>query len=180
MLLIGCFRLINISPLRCHQVTVPLIRPWPKPHQKEVCNSKTKTWQYQRFTTAPRTLLNDSQKRLLFLNQEHGASSWLSTLPLESKGSHLSKQCFQDLKNPQILSAVHRFLWTMPSRARKGVSSLSVTTSWESSSPKPWKKFATTCRSIHPFKLWWELKTSRKRHFVTYGFLTLSPKGMSP
>ena len=43
------------------------------------------------------TLLNVDQKRLLSLNQEHGASSWLSTLPLESEGYHLSKQCFQDL-----------------------------------------------------------------------------------
>ena len=49
--------------------------------------------------------------------------------------------------------AVHCFLWTMPSRARKGVSSFSVTTSWETSSPKPWKRFATTCRSSHTFKL---------------------------
>ena len=43
------------------------------------------------------TLLNESQKRLLSLNQEYGASSWLSTLPMENEGYHLSKQCFQDL-----------------------------------------------------------------------------------
>ncbi|XP_066918884.1 uncharacterized protein [Clytia hemisphaerica] len=42
-------------------------------------------------------LLNEQQRKLLLLNQEHGASSWLSTLPLESEGYHLSKQCFQDL-----------------------------------------------------------------------------------
>ena len=67
------------------------------------------------------------------------------------------------LEYHQIVSVVRRFLSTMPSRARKRVSSLSVRTSWETSSPKPWKKFATTCRSSHPFKLWWESKTSRIR-----------------
>ena len=38
-----------------------------------------------------RLKLSDQQKRLNELNQEQGASSWLTTLPISDEGSDLTK-----------------------------------------------------------------------------------------
>ena len=41
--------------------------------------------------------LDENQKRLILLNQENGASTWLTTLPLKDEGYILNKQQFWDL-----------------------------------------------------------------------------------
>ena len=50
---------------------------------------------------------DENQKRLILLNQENGASTWLTTLPLKDEGYVLNKQQFWDL--------VHiRYGWYFP------------------------------------------------------------------
>ena len=44
-----------------------------------------------------RSCLTEEQIRLNNLNQEHGSSSWLTTLPLSEEGHDLTKQLFWDL-----------------------------------------------------------------------------------
>ena len=44
-----------------------------------------------------RPYLTEEQIRLNNLNQEHGSSSWLTTLPLSEEGYDLTKQLFWDL-----------------------------------------------------------------------------------
>ena len=44
-----------------------------------------------------RLKFSDQQKRLNELNQEQGASSWLTTLPILGEGYDLTKQLFWDL-----------------------------------------------------------------------------------
>ena len=44
-----------------------------------------------------RSYLTEEQIRLNNLNQEHGSSSWLTTLPLSEEGYDLTKQLFCDL-----------------------------------------------------------------------------------
>ena len=44
-----------------------------------------------------RSYLTEEQIRLNNLNQEHGSSSWLTTLPLSEEGYDLTKQLFWDL-----------------------------------------------------------------------------------
>ena len=44
-----------------------------------------------------RSCLTEEQIRLSNLNQEHGSSSWLTTLPLSEEGYDLTKQLFWDL-----------------------------------------------------------------------------------
>ena len=44
-----------------------------------------------------RSCLTEEQIRLNNLNQEHGSSSWLTTLPLSEEGYDLTKQLFWDL-----------------------------------------------------------------------------------
>ena len=41
--------------------------------------------------------LSHNKRRLLELNQEQGASSWLTTLPITDEGYDLTKQLFWDL-----------------------------------------------------------------------------------
>ena len=41
--------------------------------------------------------MNENQQRLNDINQEPGASSWISSLPLEDEGYVLNKQLFWDL-----------------------------------------------------------------------------------
>ena len=43
------------------------------------------------------TTLNENQLRLVRLNQEPGASAWLTSLPLQDEDYHLNKQCFIDM-----------------------------------------------------------------------------------
>ena len=44
-----------------------------------------------------RPYLTEEQIRVNNLNQEHGSSSWLTTLPLSEEGYDLTKQLFWDL-----------------------------------------------------------------------------------
>ena len=44
-----------------------------------------------------RLKFSDQQKRLNELNQEQGASSWVTTLPILDEGYDLTKQLFWDL-----------------------------------------------------------------------------------
>ena len=61
--------------------------------------------------------LSDKQKRLYELNREHGASSWLTTIPLSEEGYDLIKQSFWDLIRI-------RYCWTftrLPSNCECGI-----------------------------------------------------------
>ena len=61
--------------------------------------------------------LSDKQKRLNELNREHGASSWLTAIPLSEEGYDLTKQSFWDLIRV-------RYCWTLtrlPSNCECGI-----------------------------------------------------------
>ena len=54
--------------------------------------------------------LPDTLKRLTLLNSEKGASIWLTTLPLQSCGYYLNKECFRD-------ALCMRYGWRIPNMA---------------------------------------------------------------
>ena len=63
-------------------------------------------------------------RRMIELAAEKGASSWLTTLPIEEHGFHLNKTPFWDAiymrygwkpeRMPRNASAVHSSAWNMP------------------------------------------------------------------
>ena len=62
--------------------------------------NKIKSKKSEQNETKIRTIekqLDQHQRKLVELNKEPGASSWLTTLPLADEGYHLNKQCFRDL-----------------------------------------------------------------------------------
>ena len=54
--------------------------------------------------------LPDTLKRLTLLNSEKNASIWLTTLPLQSRGYYLNKECFRD-------ALCMRYGWRIPNMA---------------------------------------------------------------
>ena len=136
--------------LRCHQVTVREFVPDPNLIKKKSATQKRKLDNIKGSLQLLDALLNESQKRLLSLNQEHGASSWFSTLPLENEG-YLCKQCFQDLIRIRYGYPLRGFHLSPPQQAEK-----LPRQSHERSLPR------RTDRST-PSNSWWESKTSRIR-----------------
>ena len=63
--------------------------------KREIKNQKQQTHQAKLENIRP--YLTEEQIRLNNLNQEHGSSSWLTTLPLSEEGYDLTKQLFWDL-----------------------------------------------------------------------------------
>ena len=52
---------------------------------------------YHQCLVDVRAHMNENQQRLNDINQEPGASSWISSLPLEYEGYDLNKQLFWGL-----------------------------------------------------------------------------------
>ena len=63
--------------------------------KRKIKNQKQK--KHQAKLENIRSYLTEEQIRLNNLNQEHGSSSWLTTLPLSEEGYDLTKQLFWDL-----------------------------------------------------------------------------------
>ena len=63
--------------------------------KRKIKNQKQK--KHQAKLENIRSYLTEEQIRLNNLNQEHGSSSWLTTLPLSEEGYNLTKQVFWDL-----------------------------------------------------------------------------------
>ena len=66
----------------------------------KISSEKSKTKNRKKHQTKLENIssyLTEEQIRLNNLNQKHGSSSWLTTLPLSEKGYHLTKQLFWDL-----------------------------------------------------------------------------------
>ena len=63
---------------------------------KEIKNKITRTrlTRYHQILVEVRADMNENQQRLNDINQEPGASSWISSLPLEDEGYVLNKQLF--------------------------------------------------------------------------------------
>ena len=59
--------------------------------------TRTRLAHYQQVPVDERAHINENQQRLNGINQEPGASSWISSLPLEDEGFVLNKQLFWDL-----------------------------------------------------------------------------------
>ena len=78
---------------------------------KEVENkiSRTRLTRYHQIVVDVRGHMNENQQRLNDINQEPGASGWISSLSLDEEGYVLNKQLFWDLTHIRYDSELNAF-----------------------------------------------------------------------